>query len=160
MTRNRSNAVIVDARPLPRLGGNLPGTIVDPADQITAPDADRSYVSMLVLHDFAELSPSDKAEVRGALATAGYAQVSEDQGTTQGGGRVLALMIMATGALIVLLLLLAATAALNTAQADFRNLLSQLGIPPSCWSPRRAPLAGVLLCAILYARDPENRHSY
>ena len=109
-------------------------------------------------------------------------------------------MIMATGALIVLLLLLAATAALNTAQADFRNLLSQLGIPASrrfsvglrviaiplaaallpaaiaafaSWRassdslsepalllvPASCALAGVLLCAILYARDPENRHS-
>jgi hypothetical protein len=192
-------AVVVDARPLPGLGGNLPGAIVDPADPVVAQDAGLPHASMLVLHDFAELSQSDKAEVRGAIATtAGYAQVSEDQRASDGGGRVLALMIMATGALVVLLLLLAATAALNTAQADFRKLLSQLGIPAprrlavglrvlsvpcaaalfsaaiaalASWRAGSDPLAetalllvpascalvAVLLCAALYARDPENR---
>jgi hypothetical protein len=193
-------AVVVDARPLPGLGGNLPGAIVDPADHVVAQDVGRSHVSVLVLHDFAELSPSDKAEVRGAIATAGLAQVSEDQGTAQGEGRVLALMIMATGALIALLLLLAAAAALTTAQADFRDLLSQLGIPayrrfavglriltipfvaallsaaiaafassrvgsdslsePALLLvPASCALAGVLLCAVLYARNTQNRHS-
>jgi hypothetical protein len=149
--------IIVNARPLPGLGGNLPGAVLDPRHPAAAQPIRQPHVDMVVLHGFGALPETRKAEVRGAVVSvAGYATISEDQELEDRGSRLLAMMITIAGTLIIVILLLAGAAALTTGQADFRNLLGQLGIS----APRRLvlglrilaiPGAGVLLATMIAA---------
>lgn len=133
LTGQITDQLTVPAHPDRRLGGLLPGAVINDLDPaVEALKLRDSNKSTVLFENFGQLKPTKRAALRAAVARrASYAMASETVEATRNPSAILGAFVGWSAAAVAAAMIASIAAAFNASQARLRRLLVDLGVSAS-----------------------------